>query len=61
MVLSLANVPVTVMAARTQNDFYLEASLSLVLTKKSFPGRISWNDKKSKRMVPTEFIILTVC
>ena len=54
-------MPVTVMAARTQNDFYLEASLSLVLTKKSFPGRISWDDKKRTMVVPTEFIILTVC
>ena len=38
--------------------FYLEDSLSLVSTRKSFPGEISWNDKNRTRTVPTQFILV---
>ena len=41
-------------------NFYLEGPLSLLSTKNSFLGEISWNDKKRTRMVPTAFILLVI-
>ena len=40
------------------NTFYLDVSLSLVSTTKSFLEKISWNDAKRRRVqLPTKFIL----
>ena len=42
------------------DPLYLEISLSLVSTKKSFPGEISRNDKNRTRTIPIQFILVSV-
>ena len=54
-------VGIELLPVELKNDCYLTASLSLVSTRKNFPGKTSWNDKNRTRIVPTEFILLSVC
>ena len=46
--------------AEEKKLFYPEASLSSVSTKKTFPGKICWNNVKRTRIVPTEVIVFVI-